>query len=392
MAGLSLNDLTEDPYAALGLRRFINATCHHTKFGGTLISDRVLDAMRSAAAGYVDMTELQKAAGRIIAEYTHAESGYVVSGCAAAMMVGTAAVLTGTDPVKMQRLPHLEGTGMKDRVAGKRFPRRIAPDGREYVHYGYAHAVKTAGVEFDEVGHDGTATLEELEAALGTRTAMVYWGTHEAPGDIPVEQVIEVAHRSGVPVLIDNSNHLPPREHLWRYIDAGADLVTYSGGKGFQGPQGAGILAGRANLIDAVALQAAPTQGIGRVCKVSKEEVIGQLAALLWWAEQDDEERMTEFMEKTQRLVDGTADIRGTRAELQFPDDAGRPYATALLHLSEDSGLTAADIIEQLHEGEPPIAAMTSNVSPDTVVRFDVRLCEDWEIDAIATRLKEILG
>ena len=142
---LTLDDMIRDPYAALGVRKVINATCHTTRVGGTLIPEEVLDALRAAAKWHVDMEELQRAAGRVIAHYTHAESGYIVSGCAAALLVGTAAILTGTDPVKMQQLPHLAGTGMKDRVIAQRFPRQIAPDGREYIHYGYAHALKTTG-------------------------------------------------------------------------------------------------------------------------------------------------------------------------------------------------------------------------------------------------------
>ena len=383
--------MIEDPYAALGVRKFINATSHQTRYGGTLIPDGVLDSMRAAAMQYVDITELQKAAGGVIAEYTHAEAGYIVSGCAAALLVGTAAILTGTDPVKMQQLPHLDGTGMKDRVIAERFPRRTASDGSDYIHYGYAHALKTTGVRFDEVGDGvGPVTRDELEAGFGPRTALVYWGTGEPPGSLLVEEVVQVAHAHGVPVLVDNSNYLPPKEHLWRYVEAGADLVAFSGGKGLQGPQGAGILAGRADLIEAVAMQAAPAQGIGRVCKVSKEEVVGQIAALLWWAEQDDETRLTEFMRKTRKLVDSLGGLDSAQAELRFPDNGGRPFATALLHLSPEAGLTADEVLQQLYDGEPPIAAMS--LDDPLVLRFDVRLCQDHEIESISRRLTEILS
>lgn len=390
LPNLRLVDIVADPYAALGVRKLINATSHQTRYGGTLIPEQVLDAMRAAAMHYVDMGELQKAAGRVIAGYTHAEDGYVVSGCAAALLVGAAAILTGTDPVRMQQLPHLAGTGMKDRAIARRFPRRKAADGREYVHYGYAHAVKTTGVQFDEVGGDGNRPVSsvELEEAFGPRTAMVYWGTDEPPGALTVEDVVDIAHGHGVPVLVDNSNHLPPREHLWRYVEAGADLVAFSGGKGLQGPQGAGILAGRGDLIEAVAMQAAPSQGIGRVCKVSKEEVVAQIAALVWWAEQDDETRLTEFMGRTRMLVDGLAGVKGARAELVFPDRQGRPYATAFLHVSPETGLTGADVLRRLSDGDPPIAAMSYD--DPAVVRFDVRLCQEDEIRAISRRVREI--
>ena len=134
-----------------------------------------------------------------------------------------------------------------------------------------------------------------------------------------MKEVVEVADAHQLPVLVDNSNHLPPKENLWRYIEDGAALVAFSGGKGLQGPQGSGILAGRADLMEAVAMQASPTQGIGRVCKVSKEEVVAQVAALIWWAEQDDEARLAEHHRKTQKLVDLAQGLTGASAEPELP-------------------------------------------------------------------------
>ncbi|MAG35361.1 MAG: hypothetical protein CL878_03805 [Dehalococcoidia bacterium] len=390
---LTLDDMIRDPYAALGVRKVINATSHTTRVGGTLLPREVLDTMRAAAEWYVDMEELQRAAGRVIAHYTHAESGYIVSGCAAALLVGTAAIITGTDPVKMQQLPHLAGTGMKDRVIARRFPRRKAPDGREYIHYGYAHALKTTGVQFDEIGNGRTVSREELDAAFGPQTALVYWGTESPPGELTVKDVAEVANAHDVPVLVDNSNHLPPKENLWRYIEDGAALVAFSGGKGLQGPQGSGILAGRGDLMEAVAMQASPTQGIGRVCKVSKEEVVAQVAALIWWAEQDDETRLAEHGRKTQKLVDLAQGLKGAQAKFRFPDRIGRPFASMYLSVQPASGHTMDGVIEQLRDGEPPVAVKGGDDPSDpTAIRFDVRVCADWEIEAIGKRLHEILG
>lgn len=383
-----IEDYVADPYKALGLRPVINATCHHTRVGGTLIPPQVLDAMRAAAQTHVDMNELQRAAGRVIARYTHAESGYVVSGCAAALMVGAAAILTGKDPTKMQQLPDL--TGMKREAIGERFPRRRTPDGREYIHYGYAHAVTTTGLRFVEVGDGKVTTAEQLEAAFTDQTALVYWGTGEVEGNLQVEDVVRIASRHDVPVLVDNSNHLPPKSNLWRYIDAGADLVAFSGGKGLRGPQGAGILAGRRDLIEAVSMQSAPTQGIGRVAKVSKEEIVGLLAALELWAQTDDETRLTEERARAQLLLDRIGKTRGADAYLMFPDQNGRPYSTVIVKALPESELDAAEILKQLEAGEPSIAAMTG-WAPD-IVRLDVRLCEPEEIEVIGKRLREIFG
>ena len=384
----SIDDYRSNPYAALGLRPVINATCHHTRVGGTLIPDEVLDAMRAAASSHVNLNDLQRASGDVIARLTHAESGLVVSGCAAAILAGTAAVLTGSDPAKMQQLPNLDG--MKNEVIAERFPRRLTEDGREYIHYGYAHAVKTTGVSFVEVGDGASTTVAELEAAFSENTAMVYWGTGEAGGNLRVEDVVAIANQYGVPVLVDNSNNLPPKRHLWRYVDAGAALVTYSGGKGIRGPQGSGILAGRADLIEAAAMQSAPTQGIARVAKVSKEEAVGLLAALELYAAADEEALLSDQRARAEMLMGLIPNLAAASAKLTDPDHQGRMYPTVLVTVDQSSGMDATEVLSDLESGDPSIAAMA--FSDPQVVRLDVRLCEDWEIEIIARRLNEILS
>ncbi len=384
----SIDEYTSNPYAALGLHPVINATCHHTRVGGTLMRDEVMDAMRAASKSHVIMPSLQKAAGDVIAKHTHAEGGLVVSGCAAAMLVGTAAILTGNDPAKMMQLPQLEG--MKHEVIAERFARRTNDEDVEYTHYGYAHAVKTTGITFVEVGDGSVTSAEEFEAAFTDNTAMVYWGTGEMGGNLTVEQVVEIADRHDVPVLVDNSNNLPPKRHLHRYIDAGAALVTFSGGKGLRGPQGSGILAGRADLIEAAGMQSTPTQGIGRVTKVSKEEVIGLVTALEIFAEEDEEALISDQRQHADRLfgqIDGAVSAGVT---LMDPDHAGRLYPTVLVNVPAESGKTADDVLVELEAGEPSIAAMSG--ADAQTIRLDVRLCEDWEIDEVSRRLKEILG
>ena len=261
----TLEQLEQDPYAALGVRKFINATCHHTIMGGTLIPDTTLKAMRIAANDFVDLKELQKAAGKVISEITHADDGYIVSGCAAGLMVSAAAIITGTDEALIEQLPYVQG-GQVPCVA-KRFARAKNYKGDEYVNHGYAMAVKTAGVKFVEIGEpdpDGRPTkvvsAEEYDQAFvdNPDAKMVYWVGYAPPEDIALEDVIDIAHAHGARVIIDASNCLPPRENLYRFIDIGADVVCFSGGKGIQGPQGSGIIAGDQDLIDAIAMQSAP--------------------------------------------------------------------------------------------------------------------------------------
>ncbi len=395
----SLEELERDPYAALGVRKFINATCHHTVMGGTLIPDTSLKAMRAAADNLVDMQELQRAAGRVIAEYTHADDGYIVSGCAAGLMVSAAAIITGTDKALIEQLPYVQD-GQVECIA-KRFARRENDEGVEYVDHGYAMAVKTAGVKFVEVGDPGengagarTVTAEQYEQSFidNPNAKMVYWVGYAPSSDIALEDVFDIAHAHGARVILDASNALPPRENLYRFIDLGADVVCFSGGKGIQGPQGSGIIAGSQDLIDAIAMQSAPAHGIGRVAKVSKEEVVGQVSSFIWWAEQDDEERMTEHHRKSGMLHSSIRDLsRIEDSYIQFPDDDERPMPNVHVKVASDSGYDAEGLIQALREGDPAIATM-GHAEDDRIVRIDVRLLEDEEIRIIGERLGELLG
>ena len=395
----SLEELEQDPYSALGVRKFINATCHHTVMGGTLVPETSLKAMRSAADHFVDMQELQRAAGRVIAEYTHADDGYIVSGCAAGLMVSAAAIITGTDKALIEQLPYVQ-EGQVPCVA-KRFARRKNDDGVEYVDHGYALAVKTAGVKFVEVGEPGndgagarTITAYEYEQTFidNPDAKMVYWVGYAPSDDIALEDVFDIAHAHGARVILDASNALPPRENLYRYIDLGADVVCFSGGKGIQGPQGSGIIAGSQDLIDSIAMQSAPAHGIGRVAKVSKEEIVGQISSFIWWAEQDDEERLTEHHRKSGMLYSQIKDLRLVEdSYVQFPDDDNRPMPNVHVKVSADSGYDAASLIQALRDGDPAIATM-GHPTDDRIVRIDVRLLEDEEIRIISDRLQELLG
>lgn len=373
----------DDVYARLGVRRVVNATCHWTRFGGTIIPPPVLDAMRAAAGAYVDLTELHDAASRVIAEHTHAEAGYVVSGCAAALMVGAAAVMSGDDPAAMARLP--DTTGLKNEWIARPFERRTNKAGGQYAHYGYAHAVRGAGGRFVEV----SGGLDAIEAAFGPETAGVYWVPIDVPGVPSTEEVVQLAHRYGRPVLVDASNTLPPPEHLHRFLDVGADLVGFSGGKGLRGPQGSGILAGRADLIRSARMQAYPTQGIGRVCKVSKEEVVGLITALELYVRRDHRAERIAAEKRTLWLCDQLGGLFNAEAEYVAIDHIGRPYPTVHLRLDPDEGLHAKELLDRLLAGDPPVAAMTG---PDEwTIRLDVRELTDRDVQRVADAVLAIL-
>jgi len=387
-------------YERLELKRVINATCHWTNFGGSVMWPEVVEAMAHARSACVDMRQLLDRASDVISEYTHAEASHVVSGCAAGLMVGAAAMMTGADRRAMQLLPHTTGPDgrplLKNEFVARRAPRAKAPDGEEYPTWGYAHAVRGAGGVFREVGEPGGPhdpagmTGQELAAAFGPYTAGVYWVSDGLDRGLSLQEVIEIAHAHGVPVLVDASNTLPPAENLHAFIELGADLVAFSGGKGLRGPQGSGILTGRADLIHAARLQSAPVQGIGRPLKVSKEEIVGLLTALEVWANRDHAADLREAKRLTDVVVHGLEGIPGVRAEHRFPDHLGRPYPTAFVHLDPTSGLIAPQVIQELLNDNPAVAVMGHD-SPH-VLRVDVRILSSAETDQVTERLRSVLG
>jgi L-seryl-tRNA(Ser) seleniumtransferase len=375
-------------YERLGVRPVINATCHWTIYGGTVMWPEVIEAMAEARHACVDMRTLLDRAGEVISRYTHAEGSYVVSGCAAALQAGAAAILTGDDPVKMAALPHAAGR-MKRKFLARRSPRRRTADGREYTYLSYGQAVCGAGGAFEEVGDDGGVTREQLEAAFSDEIAGVYWVSDGLEPGVQLPEVIEVAHAHGVPVLVDASNTLPPAEHLYEFVEMGADLVAFSGGKGLRGPQGSGILTGRADLIRAARAQSAPAHGIGRVLKVSKEEIVGLVTALEIWAAQDHAAGLRDAKLRTDHVVEALAGLPGVRAEHRFPDHRGRPYPTVFVHLDPATGLTGSQVIARCLAGDPSIAIMSDD--DPQLVRVDVRILTDTEAEIVATGLRAAL-
>jgi L-seryl-tRNA(Ser) seleniumtransferase len=375
-------------YERLGVRPIINATCHWTDYGGAPMWPEVIEAMADARRHSVNVHDLIDRAGAVISRYTHAEATHIVSGCAAGLLAGAAAIMTGDDVVKMAALPHAAGA-MKHEFIAHRCPRRRDESGREYPVWSYAHAVRAAGGTLVEIGDENGVTREAIAAAIGPSTAGVYWLCDNPSARIDLAEVVEVAHEHGLPVLLDASNTLPPPEHIHRFIDFGVDLAAYSGGKGLRGPQGSGFLTGRADLIRAARLQSSPNDGVGRSLKVSKEEMVGLVTAIEVWSGRDHARDMEDAKRRTQFVVSELAGVPGARVEYRYPDHIGRPYPTVFVHLDPAAGRTARQVIAALLAGEPSIATM--DFADPWVVRADVRILNDGEVEQVARRLHEVL-
>ena len=338
-------------YSALGVRPLINALSTYTRLGGSIMPPEVVAAMEEASRTHINIEELQIAVGRRIAELTHNEAAYVATGAAAGLVVATAAIVTEGDPQKMKQLPDL--TGMKNEVVCHKAHRN-----------GYDHAVRSVGVKMVEIGTPELTDPAEMEAAINENTAMAFWtqGAMSGPGDIPIEQFIEIAHAHGIPVLVDAAAQLPPVENLWRFTQMGADAVTFSGGKDLHGPQASGLVLGRKEIIERCRLLGSPNAGIGRPMKVGKEEMVGILAAVKWYLGLDHEGRAARHERWGAEWCAALNQIPGVRAERSFPNGAGQPVPRAKVTLDVAKlGITGDEVVQRLLDGDPAIA-----VVPDT--------------------------
>ena len=358
-------------YDKLGVTPIINADGPLTRYGGALMDKATLDAMDEASRYSVPLDKLQAAASAIIAEKTHAEAGIVTGGACAALTLATAACICGYDLSRMEKLP--DTADMPNEV--------IMP---WHQISGYDHAIRAAGARLIGVGipHATVAPFVvhpinkwHIEAMISEKTAAIAYAVRTGSHP-PLEEVIAVGKRYGIPVIIDSAPEIPPIENLYRFIDMGADLVCVSGGKGIRGPQNSGILYGRKDLIASAAVQmleapsesyenwsppetlipkekfrGVPTQGIGRGLKVSKETIIGLLTAL----GNLDQSRFSVLEKKLNGLLETikkrVESVPGVAAYFIEPQYCLCSYPTLELKLDEDAlGICADEVCRRLRK------------------------------------------
>ncbi len=377
-------DLTSENhfYNRLGVKRIINGHSWVTIYGGSLMAEPVKRAMEEASQWFVDLHDLNRKAGDVIAEFCGAEAGLVTAGSASGMMLEAAACITGTDPAKVDALPHTEG--LKNEIIIHRAQR-----------VSYDHAFRSAGARLVEIGKPGVTHEWELEAAMSENTAAVaYIFGPPQKGVIPLSRACEVAHAHGIPVIVDAAAMLPPPENLTKYLRQGADMVSFSGGKGVRGPQSTGILAGRKDLMEAAYLNAAPNAGIGRCAKVCKEEIAGLVTALQMFVDTDFDALYAGWRQLAQTVVDGLQDVPGISVELVQADRSLEEFRNLSdrVVITLDPGLEGWDIARldnELRSGDPSIVLWSSPYD-STLEVYSVTL-QEGEPEIIADRVREIL-
>jgi len=331
-------------YSRIGVRSFINARGTWTYLSASLELPEVRIAKEEASRHFVDIFELQRGAGKRLAELSGAESGMVTSGAAGAIASATAGCIAGTDPAKIWQLP--DTTGMKNEV--------IMFGGRS----AFDSAARLAGGKLVVVH-----THDELRSAIGPNTAMIYT---TVLGE-PLEKAIAIAKQTKIPLLLDDAAGIPPIGNLKLYAKMGADMFCFSGGKGLGGPQCTGLLLGRKDLIDAALANTSPWEGaVCRAMKVGKEEVMGCLAAVEAWQKMDLDALNREWNQKVKRIAALVDTVPGVTTNITIPDDGNR-YPTLTVTWDERAwNYTVADCDRELRAGEPRIEVLT-NSNPSLV-------------------------
>jgi L-seryl-tRNA(Ser) seleniumtransferase len=359
-----------DYFRDLGVRPFINAAGTYTAMTASLMPSEVTDAWEYASKHYVMLDELHDAVGRRIAQLVKAEAAMVTCGAASALTLGTAGVLTGKDQQKIVDLPNL--ATMKSEVIIQKSHR-----------FGYDHAVRNCGVTLVEV-----ETADELERAVNPKTAlMLFYNNNNPVGQIRDEDFVRLGKKHGVPTFNDAAADVPPVENLWKYTQMGFDLVTFSGGKGIRGPQSAGLLLGRKDLIEAARLNAPPNGNtVGRGMKVNKEEMLAMLVALETYLAKDHAKERADFDRRAETIRAAAAGVPGVKAEVFVPEVANHvPH----LRVSWDGAdePAAAAVVKAMKDGEPSIGIR--NEGKDLVL--GVWMMRPGEDKVVARRLKQVL-
>lgn len=361
-----------DYFKELGIRPFINAAGTYTTLTASLMQPEVVQAIEYASKQFVPLIELHDAVGRKIASLVGSEAAMVSAGAASALTLGTAACMTGTNQEFIRRLP--DTTGMKTEVIIQKSHR-----------YGYDHAVRNCGIKYIEV-----ETRDELEKAINERTVMMlFFNANDPVGQIKVAEFAELGKKHRIPTFNDAAADVPPVENFSKYIKMGYDLVTFSGGKGIRGPQSAGLLVGRQDLIQAARLNNSPnSDSIGRGMKVNKEELLGMMVAVEVFMKKDHAAEWRDWEKRIKVVADSVAPISGVKTEQFVPEIAN---AVPHLRITWDEAatkLTAAEVVKKLREGDPSIELRPGAKHG---IEVAVWMLQPGEAQVVARRIREVL-
>jgi len=212
---------------------------------------------------------------------------------------------------------------------------------------------------------------------------------------------VRVAHQHGVPCFNDAAADVPPISNLWNYTQMGFDLVTFSGGKELRGPQCTGLLLGRKDLINAAKKNNSPNSNtIGRGMKVAKEEIVGLVAAVDWFLNQNDAAIEAQCRQRADRIAKHLSAIPAVQTQIFTPEVANHVPHLLLTYDQNRIKITGAEVMKKMREGKPRIelnpstggapASVGLPGGPNTIV-VGVWMLQPGEDMVVAKRLRDVL-
>jgi uncharacterized pyridoxal phosphate-dependent enzyme len=374
----------EDYYEKLGVTKIINAAGTYTALTASTMPAPVQAAVARAAKHPVRLHELQKAAGEYIARQLKCEAAMVTAGAASALTLGTAAAMSLGNKDAIHNMP-TEVSALKNEIIVQKAHR-----------YDYDHAMRNCGARFVEV-----VTLADYEAAFTEHTVMTNFFNAAEEGEISREDWLRVAHRHQIPCFNDAAADVPPISNLWKYTQMGFDMVAFSGGKGIRGPQNAGLLLGRKDLILAATQNNSPnSDSVGRGMKVAKEQIVGMVAAVDWFLSQTDAGMEAEFRRRADRIAAQLKSIPTLEPRVVIPNLAANAVPHLLLRYdSQRVKVRPIEVMAELRRGTPSIELNPQTGKPsgaglpsdENTIVVGVWMLEPGEDLIVARRLREIL-
>ena len=366
-------------YERLGVRPLINAHATMSYLGGSIPHPEVVAAMVEASRSFVNTFELQRAAGRRLAELTNNEAAFVTAGAGAGMLFSAVAVMAGGDEAKLQQLP--DTSGMKSEAIAL----AVNPNP-------YHRCVLPTGMTVRWVGDPERPTADELEREIDPATACcLYFVNNELEGkQLPLTTVVDVCHRHGVPVVVDAAAQIPAFENTWRFTrEMGADIAVFSGGKGFRGPQSSGLVVGTTELVEGMLKVCPPTMSVGRAAKASREQIVGLVTAVELMAPRSAEEIYATYEVRLETIQRGLTGMPGLSVCRRFGTDVGKPFHHLRVAVDRTiAGLDGPGLVKALDEGDPRIAV---GQLPGGELAINAETLDPGEEDLVVRRIAEIL-
>src|SRR6202158_1845873 len=367
---------TGNVYEELGVTTVINGQGTMTVLGGSMMRPEVEAVMAMAGRHFASIPELEVAAGKRIAEMLKLPAGYaaiVTCGAAAAMESGLAGILTGDNPKFIEQIPDL--TGMKSEVIIQKSHRNP-----------FDHQLRNTGAKLIVI-----ETREELRKAVNPKTAMMHFSNFaNADCQIKVDEWVKLAKEFGIPTFIDAAADTPPVSHLWDYANMGYDLIAFSGGKAIRGPQCAGLLIGKKDLVACALLNNSPHEDtLGRSQKVGKEEIVGMVKALECYLNEDHEALNKEWQRRLESISSKITALPSVTTSYFIPDMANHVPHIEIKWDSQRIQISPHDASTTLRKGTPSI--VVSAGEKRGALSMNSFMLQPGEETIIADKLYELL-